>query len=339
MLLKKLSEASGVSSNENEIRDIIKNNIKDNVDEFWTDIMGNLIAIKGKDKSNKKVLLSAHMDEIGLMITGIENNGLLKFRPVGNIDKRVLVSKTVLVGNKKIKGVIGSKAIHLQKSSERKKAIPWSNLYIDIGATSKEEAKKIIDLGDYAIFNTSYQQLGINHAKGKAFNGRIGCTALIEILKNSFDFTLYAVFSVQKEVGLRGAARAAHNINPDLAIVLDCTSASDVSESEKYDYSVSIDSGPAFTVIDNSVISDKTILNNLINTANEAKIPYQIKGSSDGSSDAGEINLTKEGIPTAVISIPCRYINTPVSLISLKDYENYRNLLKKYLLNLTKEEL
>ncbi len=339
MLLKKLSEASGVSSNENEIRDIIKKNIKENVDEFWTDIMGNLIAVKGKEKSNKKVLLSAHMDEIGLMITGFENNGLLKFRPVGNIDKRVLVSKTVLVGNKKIKGVIGSKAIHLQKKSERKRAIPWSDLYIDIGATTKKEAKKLIDLGDYAIFNTNYQQLGINHAKGKAFNSRIGCTALIEILKNDFDFTLYAVFSVQKEVGLRGAARAAYDINPDLAIVLDSTSASDVSESEKYDYSVSIDKGPAFTVIDKSVISDKNILENLIKTAKNADIPYQIKGSNSERTDAGEINLMREGIPTAVISMPCRYINTPVSLVSLKDYENYKNLLKKYLLNLNKEAL
>lgn len=338
MLLKQLSEASGVSSNESEIRDLIKNNIKDKVDKVWTDVMGNLIAVKGEKKEGKKVLLSAHMDEVGLMITGIENNGLLNFRPVGSIDKRSLVSKPVLVGNDKIKGVIGSKAIHLQKQSERKNPIPWSDLYIDIGTTSKKESKNKIDLGDYVTFNTKFKQLGINHAKGKAFDDRVGCSVIIDLLKYEYNFPLFVVFSVQEEVGLRGAGRAAFDIEPDMALIIESTSASDVPESKEHGYSTSLDKGPALTVMDNSVISNKNILQGLINTSKNNDIPYQIKGSNSGGTDAGEISLTKEGIPSAVVSLPSRYIHSPVSLISLKDYDYLKNLIRLYLQDMKKGE-
>ena len=338
MLLKKLSEASGVSSNEKEVRNLIKDNIEDNVDEMWTDVMGNLIAVKGKEKKGKKVLLSAHMDEIGLMITGIESNGLLKFRPVGGIDKRVLVSKTVLIGDKKIEGVIGSKAIHLQKKSERNSPIPWSSLYIDIGTSSKEESEKAINLGDYATFNTRFKQLGINHAKGKAFDDRIGCATIVDLLKYEYDFPLYAVFSVQEEVGLRGAARAAYDIEPDMALVIEGTSASDVPESKEHNYSTSVNKGPALTIMDNSVITNRKILEGLTTIADNNDIPYQMRRSNTGGTDAGKISLTKEGIPSAVISLPCRYIHSPVSLISLRDYDYLKELVKTYLSNLDKGE-
>ena len=260
MLLKKLSEAAGVSSDESEVRNLIKDNIDDKVDELWTDVMGNLIAVKGKNKTGNKVLLSAHMDEVGLMITGIESNGLLKFRPVGSIDKRSLVSKPVLIGKDKTKGVIGSKAIHLQKKSERSKPIPWNNLYIDIGTSSKEESQKSVTLGDYVTFNTKFKQLGINHAKGKAFDDRVGCSIIIDLLQFEYDFPLYVVFSVQEEVGLRGAGRAAYDIDPDMSLIIESTTASDVPETKEKGYSTSLDKGPALTVIDNSVISNKKIL-------------------------------------------------------------------------------
>ncbi|HKL75580.1 MAG TPA: M42 family metallopeptidase [Halanaerobiales bacterium] len=338
MLLKRLSEASGVSSNESEVRDIIKDNIEDKVDELWTDVMGNLIAVKGKKKKGKKVLLSAHMDEVGLMITGIESNGLLNFRPVGNIDKRSLVSKPVIVGNDKINGVIGSKAIHLQKSSERNNPIPWSNLYIDIGTSSKKEAKKYIELGDFVSFKTKFKQLGINHAKGKAFDDRVGCSVIIDLLKYEYDFPLYVVFSVQEEVGLRGAGRAAFDIEPSMALIIESTSASDVPESEDYEFSSSLDKGPALTIMDKSLISNKKIIQGIINTSKQNDIPYQIKKSNTGGTDAGEISLTKEGIPSAVISLPSRYIHSPVSLISLKDYDYLKKLIKLYLQDLNKGE-
>lgn len=338
MLLKELSEVSGVSSNETEVRNLIRENIEDKVDRLWTDVMGNLIAVKGEKKEGKKILLSAHMDEVGLMITGIENNGLLNFRPVGSIDKRSLVSKPVLVGDNKIKGVIGSKAIHLQKKAERKNPIPWSSLYIDIGTTSKKESQKKINLGDYATFNTEFKKLGENYVKGKAFDDRVGCSLMIDLLEYDYDFPLYLVFSVQEEVGLRGAGRAAYEIDPDLALILESTAASDVPETEEYGYSTSLDNGPALTVIDNSVISDKEILQSLIDISKNNDIPYQIKRSNKGGTDAGEISLTKEGIPSAVISLPARYIHSPVSLASLKDYDNLKKLTKLYLQNFKEGE-
>lgn len=339
MLLKKLSEAAGVSSNEKEVRDLLREKITDNVDRVWTDVMGNLIAVKGEKRKGEKVLLTAHMDEIGLMITDIHNNGLLKFRPVGGIDKRVLVSKTVLVGDKKIPGVIGAKAIHLQEKSERKSPIPWNKLYIDIGTSSKKEAEKIVELGDYVSFDTKFNQLGINHAKGKAFDDRVGCAVVADMLKYEYDFPLYAVFSVQEEVGLRGAARAVYDIEPDLALIVEGTSASDGPESKEYGYSTTVDKGPALTVMDRSVITNKNILHGLIDTAKKNKIPYQIRRSNTGGTDAGTISLSKAGIPAAVISLPCRYIHSPISLISLSDYDYMKKLIKLYLDNLNKEEL
>ena len=338
MLLKKLSEAVGVSSNENEVRDIIKEEIDDLVDSYRTDVMGNLIAVKGAKKDGPRVMLAAHMDEIGLMITAIEKNGLLKFRPVGGIDKRVLVSKPVYVGENKIKGVIGSKAIHLQQPDERKKPIPLRELYIDIGVDSREEAQKSVNKGDFVSFNTKFSQLGINHAKGKAFDDRVGCAAMIDLLKHDYDFPLYTVFAVQEEVGLRGAARAAYDINPDLAIVIEGTSASDVPETDEHGYSTTVDKGPALTVMDNSVIASKNILNGLIDTAEQKNIPYQYRRANVGGTDAGTINLTREGIPAAVISLPCRYIHSPVSLISLSDYDHLKDLTKIYLQQLNKED-
>jgi endoglucanase len=338
MLLKKLSDAAGVSSNENEVRNIIKEEIDGLADSYRTDVMGNLIAVKGKDKKGPKVMVVAHMDEIGLMITSIKKNGLLKFRPVGGIDKRVLVSKPVLIGEKKIKGIIGAKAIHLQKPKERKKPIPLSNLYIDIGVNSKEKAKKSVKKGDFVSFNTKFAQLGINHAKGKAFDDRVGCAALIDLLKHDYDFPLYTVFAVQEEVGLRGAARAAYDIEPDLALVVEGTSASDVPETDEHGYSTTIDEGPALTVMDSSVITSKNILKGLIDTANKKDLPYQFRRANVGGTDAGKINLTREGIPAAVISLPCRYIHSPISLISLKDYDYLKKLLKSYLNQLNKEE-
>ncbi len=337
MLLKRLTEAAGVSSNEYEIRELIKREIEGQVEDYWTDTMGNLICVNGRSKSGPKILLAAHMDEVGLMISKIDSDGLLKFKPVGGIDLRILVSKPVLVGDNKIAGVIGAKAIHLQKKEERKKPIPLKELYIDIGAKDKKEAEKLVDIGDFAVFDTEFSLLGENHIKGKALDDRAGCAAIIEILKEDFEFPVYAVFAVQEEVGLRGAARAAYQIEPDLAIVLEGTSASDVPETDEHNYSTTVDQGPAITMMDRSVIVNKSILQGLISTAGDEKIDYQYRRTNFGGTDAGMISLIKEGIPAAVISIPCRYIHSPVSLMSLNDYDNLKKLVKAYFKKIEKE--
>ncbi|MBF8436743.1 M42 family metallopeptidase [Halanaerobiaceae bacterium Z-7014] len=337
MLLEKMINATGISSREKEIRDLIREEIKDNVDEIYTDKMGNLIASKGKEKDGPKVMLAAHMDEVGLMITEITSDGLLKFQPVGGIDKRVLVSKPVLVGEDKMAGVIGAKAIHLQKKSERDKPIDFDNLYIDIGVNSKKEAEKHVDLGDVAVFSTKYEELGNGRVIGKAFDDRVGCSIIAELTEYDFDMPVYFVFTVQEEVGLRGAGVAAFDIAPDLALVLEGTTAADVPENKEHRYSTSVGKGPALTLMDRTVIADKNILTGLIEVAEDNGIDYQFRRTDAGGNDAGAISLSREGVPSAVISLPCRYIHSPLSLIDLDDYNKMNKLVKLYLERLARK--
>jgi endoglucanase len=330
MLLKKLTEAAGVSSREKEVREIIKEELADDVDQLKTDTLGNLIAVQKGNKDKPKVMLAAHMDEIGLMVTDITSDGLLSFKPVGSIDKRMLVSKKVMVGTDKVTGIIGAKAIHLQKPQERKNILDYKQLYIDIGAKNKEDAKKSVTIGDMATFKTDYSQLGANTAKAKAVDDRIGCATLIQILKNDYDFPLYGVFTVQEEVGARGATAVSYDINPDLAIVLEGTTASDVPDSEEQSYSTSLGAGPALTMRDSTMIANKDLVQEIIRIANKADIAYQFRKSTRAGTDGGAIHLTKEGIPTATISVPCRYIHAPASVINLNDYQNTINLVDQF---------
>lgn len=330
MLLAELSEAQGVSGAEYEIRDLIKEKVEDYVDEVKTDTLGNLIVHKEGDPSLPTLLLSAHMDEIGLMISKIKKNGMLSFKPVGAVDKRVLVSKKVAVGQDKVPGVIGAKAIHLQKPKEKKRPLKIKQLYIDIGAKDKKTAKKSVQRGDTAVFTTEFAHLGEKTVKGKAFDDRVGCSILIELLKKDYDFPFYGVFSVQEEVGLRGAGVASYDIDPDLAIVLEGTTASDVPESEEHAYSTIVGDGPALTMMDMTIIPNRKLLQELITTAQQAGIEYQFRQSTSAGTDAGRIHLLKEGVPAAVISAPVRYIHSPVSLLNLNDYNRTKNLVDKF---------
>ena len=255
MLLKKLTEACGAPGQEGEVRNLIRSEIEGHVDEIRTDALGNLIAIKNPSAPGPKVMLAAHMDEVALMILGIEKNGLLRFRPIGGIDPRVLVAKTVLVGEKKVPGVIGSKPIHLQKPEERKRPLGIDELLIDIGAKSQEEAEKVVNLGDCAYFATKFEEFGQDKIKAKALDDRVGCALLIELLKRDYNIPVYGVFTVQEEVGLRGAGVAAYQIQPDVAIVLEGTTASDVPGSDPHKHATSVGKGPAITIMDRSVIT------------------------------------------------------------------------------------
>lgn len=329
MFLKELSEASGVSSREQEIRDLIRDYVKPNVDEIFTDSLGNLYAVKGKTKPGPKVMLAAHMDEVGLMITNIEKNGLLRFSPVGGIDPRVLVSKPVYIGKDKVIGVIGAKAIHLQRPEERTQVLGFDDLYIDIGASDDDEAKKLVKIGDVAIFTTKYQQMG-DLVLGKAFDDRAGCAALVELIKVEFDCPVYFVFTVQEEVGLRGAGPASYRVEPDVALVLEGTTASDVGDTDEANYSTSVGKGPAITVMDRSVISHPKVVEKLFKLAEENNIPTQVKRTITGGTDAGKISLSKDGVPTAVMAVPCRYIHSPVTVMSLTDWQHLVKLAELF---------
>ncbi|MCK8823753.1 M42 family metallopeptidase [Fuchsiella alkaliacetigena] len=337
MLLGELADAMGVSGAEYEVRDLIKEKLADKVDELRTDTLGNLIAYQAGDPALPTLLLSAHMDEVGLMVTKIEKNGLLSFKKVGGIDSRVLASKRVFVGTDKVPGVIGTKAIHLQKPKQRKKAIKAKQLYIDIGAKKRKEAKQLVSIGDTATFATQFSQLGAETVKGKAFDDRVGCAILMNILEKDYDFPLYGVFSVQEEIGLRGARVAAYDMEPDLALVIEGTTAADVPDSEEAQYSTTVGAGPALTVMDRTIISNKQLIKRIVEIAEKEELDYQFRRSTAAGTDAGKIHLLKDGIPTAVVSVPVRYIHSPVSLLSLADYRATEKLVHQFCCSLEKE--
>ncbi|ADL12807.1 M42 family metallopeptidase [Acetohalobium arabaticum] len=330
MLLGKLSEAVGISGAEDEVRDLIKEEVADYVDEVKTDALGNLITYKEGNPSLPTLLVAAHMDEIGLMITNIEKNGLLSFKPVGAVDKRILVSKQVVIGDDKVPGVIGAKAIHLQKPAERRKPLRIKQLYIDIGAKDEQAAKKLVQIGDTATFSTKFSQLNDKTVKGKAFDDRVGCSLLIKLLKQNYNFPVYGIFSVQEEVGLRGAGPAVYDLEPDLALVLEGTTASDVPESKEHAYSTTVGEGPALTIMDATIIPNRSLLQEIITVAEKEEIDYQFRKSTAAGTDAGRVHLSKEGIPTAVISVPVRYIHSPASMLNLDDYQTTHDLVDKF---------
>ncbi|MBS4539936.1 M42 family metallopeptidase [Clostridium sp. D2Q-11] len=328
MLLKRLTEASGVSGNEKEVRDIIIEEIKDHVDNYEIDKIGNVIVYKKGNVKGPRLLIAAHMDEVGLMVSDIDDSGLIKFIPVGGIDKRILVSKRVKVGNKKIDGVIGAKPIHLQKAKERKNALDLKQLYVDIGTYSKEETEKLIKIGDYISFDSDFREFGDNLIKAKALDDRIGCALLIELLQTDNEFDIYGAFTVMEEVGLRGAGPAAFKIEPDIAIILEGTTCADLENSDTHLQATRLGEGPAISLMDRTTYFNKELRDLLIKVAHENNIKYQYRKTSVGGNDSGTIHLSKEGVKTATISVPCRNIHTPVSVINKSDYENAYNLLQ-----------
>ncbi|ASS75438.1 peptidase M42 [Tumebacillus algifaecis] len=331
MLLKRLTEAMGPSGYEDEIRQVIYEEVKDYADRVYTDAMGNLFAEVDGTRPGPKVMLCAHMDEVSLFITQVEANGLIKFRHLGGIDDRVLLSKPVLIGEKKIHGVIGSKPPHHQSSGERKNPVGLDQLRIDIGATTREEALQHVKPGDVAVFATTYEEIGHRRAKSKSFDDRVGCAVMVETIKKKFDIPVVYAFTVQEEIGLRGAGPAAYRINPDLALVLEGTLASDVPDTVEHGQATICGGGPALSIMDGSSVHSRKFLKEMIEVAEGADIPYQIRKTVAGGNDAGRIHLTKEGILSGVISVPTRYIHAPSQLISLDDYEQTIQLVEQFL--------
>lgn len=329
MFLEKLSNASGASGYEGEVRDIIKEIIKDYVDEIKVDRMGNIIA--HKKGVGKKVIIDAHMDEVGFIITGYNEDGTLRFSALGGINSKIIPAKVVLVGENKITGVIGLKAIHLQSAEERKSSISYSDCCIDIGSNSKEETKKLIDHGDFAVFNTHFSDFGEGLIMGKAFDDRAGCDVLISILKENYNCDLYGVFNVQEEVGERGAFVAAYGVKPDIGIALEGTICADMPNVPKHLRATEIGKGPAISIMDNTSIFNGSISKEIIKVAEENKIQYQLRRAVAGGNDAGAIHMSGVGAAVATVSVPCRYIHSSISVASKMDLENTKKLMIEYL--------
>ncbi len=332
-LLKKLSNAPGVSGFENEVRDLMTQELNEYVDEISVDNMGNLIAIKNGDPGNKKVMLAAHMDEIGLMVRFIDKKGFIKFSKIGGINDQMLLNQTVYIqsANGNVTGVIGSKPPHKMKEAERKKILEFEDMFIDIGASSKEEALKRVNIGDPIIIQQEFKELDNRLVMGKALDNRVGCAILIEVMKQvESEATLYGVGTVQEEVGLKGAKTSAFGINPDMALALDVTISGDHPGIKEEEAPAQAGKGPAIILTDASgrgLITHPQVKELLISTAEVEGIPYQLEVSDGGTTDATSIHLTREGIPTGVISPASRYIHTPVSVVNLDDVENAVKLI------------
>ncbi|MCT4605706.1 MAG: M42 family metallopeptidase [Marinisporobacter sp.] len=320
-LLKRLTEEYGPSGNEEKIRDLIQAEIKNHVDEIKIDKMGNLIAIK--KGSGKRVMLASHMDEIGVIITGITDDGFLKFSNIGGVSPYISLGQRVIFSDGTI-GIMGME--HLEDI----KKLKLEKMYIDIGAKSKEEASKKVNIGAVASFHNSFTSLN-DFITAKALDDRIGCFIAIETiksLKNSPN-ELYFVFTVQEELGLRGAKTAAFSVDPDLAIAIDVTSTGDTPKAKHM--AVKLGNGPAVKIKDKSLLSHPAVKNLMIHTAKENQIPYQLEVLEFGGTDSGAIHLTRSGVPSGVLSIPCRYVHTPSEMVSKKDVENAIVLLTKIL--------
>jgi tetrahedral aminopeptidase len=327
LLLEQLSNAFGPAGNEDEVRRILARSLRGRVDELKADALGNLIAFKRGSGAEPrlKVMVDAHTDEVGFMITRFEKNGLLGFRIVGGIDDRLLLAKGVIVGEQRLPGVIVAPPVHLTKADQRKQVIKFDQLAIDIGASSDDEAKEAVRLGDYATFDTRFQALEseeLRTVKGKSFDDRAGCAAAAALLDEEYEVDLYLSFSAQEEVGLRGARVAAYRLEPDVAFALEGTVCDDTPKEQDVSPTTRLGDGPAISIMDRSFIADRRLVELLTSTARAQGIPYQFKQPGVGSTDAGAIHLARAGVPAVAVSVPCRYIHGPVSMLSLRDFDH-----------------
>jgi endoglucanase len=320
-LLKKLSETFGPSGREEKIARVIRDEIKDHVDDVYTDHLGNLYAVK--KGTGAKIMIAAHMDEIGMIVTFIDEKGFLRFSNVGGLSPHVLLGQRVIFTN----GTVGT--IGMEKLDDIKK-LALDKLYIDIGAKDRDEAKQKVSIGDIATYHREATEAG-SRMIGKAMDNRAGCAVLIKAMQSlaTTDNEIYAVFTSQEEVGLRGSRTSSYRINPDLGLAIDVTLVGDTPEAATMD--VSLGKGPTVKVKDASVICHPRLKDILIETAEAKEIPYQLEVLLAGGTDAGAIHLTREGIPAGVISVPCRYVHTPGEMVDLDDMDNAVKLLQAFL--------
>jgi len=334
-LLEKLCNVIAVSGDEGEVRKIVLEEVEPYADEVKVDMMGSVLAMKrGRARSGKRmrVMLDAHMDEVGFMIVADDGEGLYRFETVGGIDVRHLVGKQVLVGRERTPAVIGGKPVHLMSGDERTRKVPVDALRIDVGIAGKAK------VGDRAGFATKFRRVGPS-ILSKSIDDRIGIATVIELFKQSLpNVDLCAAFSVQEEIGLRGAKVAAQYFNPDLAIAVDSTPAYDLplyDGSENMSYNTKLGLGPAIYIADGSTLHDPRLVRFLRETAEDEGIPYQFRQPGGGGTDSGAIQRSLAGIPTVSVSVPHRYTHSPVSISRVDDWKNTINLLHAALKKIT----
>lgn len=327
-LLEKLCTARGISGQEQTVRNLILDEIKPYADQITVDPLGNLLVFKkGAGRAGTKLMFSAHMDEVGFIVTHITEDGFLKVAPVGGIDKRVIPGKQVLVGEKGLPGVIGIQPIHLSKDDEREKALNFDQISIDIGAVSREDALHHVSLGDMVTFSSVFDLSG-GMVKSKAIDDRAGCTLLIELLKEELPFDLYFAFVVQEEVGCRGAKAAAYTIAPEACIVVESTTAADIAGVEEEKKVCHVGRGAVVSFMDRSTIYDREYFRLAQQAGQKAGAKVQVKQAVAGGNDAGAIHVSRGGVRTIAVSLPCRYLHSAVGLIAQEDYESVKTTVR-----------
>lgn len=334
-MLKELCLINGTSGDEGKVRDYIITQIKDYC-EYSVDNLGSIIAYKkGKKAPKQKISINAHMDEVGFIVTGITDDGYLRFTSVGGIDSRVCLDRIVTVGKKAVKGVIGDKAFHLLSSDEKDRCPSFDDLLIDIGATSKDEAEQYVSLGDFAYFDCDYVELGNGYIKAKALDDRIGCMLMIELIKSELEYDTVFCFNVQEEVGLRGSKCTSYAVDADIAIVLESTTAADLDGVSGANRVCVLGDGPVISFMDNRTIYDRELFELGFTVAKENNILAQTKTAVAGGNDAGAIQTSGDGARVMAISLPTRYIHSGASVVKASDIDETRRLLKALLPKLT----
>lgn len=318
--LKNLCELDGVSGNESAVAKYIINEISPYAD-CYVDPLGSVIAHKkGAAKGAKRVLFDAHMDEVGFIITSIKDDGLLTFSCVGGINTDVLLARRLKIGD--IYGVICVKPVHMLSADEKNKLPEKDSLVIDIGAESKENAEKYVKVGDTAVFDSDWVEFGDNRIKARALDDRAGCAIMINLVKSEMPFDAWFSFSVQEEVGLRGAKATAYNVNPDFAIAIETTTACDIADTPEHKTVCCLNKGAVVSFMDGSTIYQKSLIDVALNVAKDKNTPIQVKRGTSGGNNAGAIHLTREGIRTLALSVPCRYLHSAECVIDKRDLES-----------------
>ncbi len=336
--LFELCRLSGISGDEDRVREYIREKAAPYADSMRTDALGNLIVFKkGAKSTGNKLLIAAHMDEVGLIVTRITDDGFLKFDFVGGVDRRVAIGKPVVVGENNIPGIIGLKAIHLVKRDEMRKTPKTDALYIDIGAKNKEEALKLVQPGTYGCFVGDPEEFGDGLLKAKAIDDRVGCAIMLSLLKKDLPMDVTFAFTVQEEVGTRGAFGAAFSVTPEIGLVLETTTAANLPDVEPHRQVCAPGKGPVISYMDGATIYDRPLFEKLRDLAEANDIPWQTKEYIAGGNDARTIQRTKSGVRVAAMSAAVRYLHAPTSVGSMADFENMERLVMLFLNDLAQE--
>lgn len=332
-LLKTLCALPGPSGEEDAVRDFIRAQAEPYADEIRTDPMGNLMVFRaGAKQADKPLVVCAHMDEVGLIAKRVTDDGMIKFGFVGGVDPRVAIGRRVKFGG--TPGVVGIKAVHLTKASERRRMPDAKELYIDIGASSKKEALDKVAPGDYGVFDGQVVEFGDGLLKAKAIDDRVGCAVMLRLLAEKPAQDTWFVFTVQEETGLRGAATAAFALDPGVCLVLEGTTAADLAEVPPHRQVCALRKGPVLPFMDRTTIYDAGLFSLMRDTAMAAGLPWQLKQMTSGGTDAGRIHQSRAGVRTMCLAAPVRYIHSPVSVAAVCDMENLLALTHAFLQNL-----